>query len=131
MNAPQTLPAASPKPVGPQKLKYSHEAMIDLILHDPTVTFKELGEVFDLTPRWVSAVVGSDAFQARLAERRDSLLAPAITAKLNERVQGVTIQALTIVSERLEAEQSAGYALDALGLCSSVIAKAAGGKHVR
>lgn len=131
MNAPQTATSIGAQTRGVKNVSYSHEAMIELILLDPTVTHKELAEVFSLTPRWVSAVIGSDAFQARLAQKRDKLIDPLVAQSLNERVASTTIQALNVVSEKLEAEQSASYALEALGIVSGVIAKAAGGVHVR
>lgn len=133
MNAPaptQSTPLQQ-QPRGPQKLKYTHQAMVDLILADPTVTFVELGEVFGYSAAWVSRVVASDAFQARLAERKQELVDPAIAQSLNERVQAVTIQSLHIVGQKLEAEQSAAYAMEALGVVALLHKTAGAGKHAR
>ena len=111
---------------GVVKLAYTHEAMVDLILQDPTVTRQELAEVFGLTSAWVARVIASDSFQARLAERKTQLVDPQIAQSLNERLGGVAIQALGVVSEKLEAEQSASYAIDALGLAAKALGN---GKH--
>lgn len=98
------------------KLSYTHDAMIDLIIAEPTVKPGELAQLFGYTPGWVSRILASDSFQARLAERKSALTDPLVAQSLNERLRGVAIQAVTIVSEKLAAEESASYALDALGL---------------
>ena len=103
------------------KVGYTHDAMIDLILQDPTVQTKELAELFSYSPAWVSRILASDSFQARLAERKGNLIDPIIAQGLNERVVGVTIQALNVISEKLEAEESASYAIEALGLATSAL----------
>jgi hypothetical protein len=103
------------------KLTYTHEAMIDLILQDPTVTQSELAAVFNLTPGWIQVVLNSDSFQARLAQRKAALVDPQITRTLNERLKTVAIQSMDIISEKLADERSAAYAIDALGLASSAL----------
>ena len=130
----QTNPAATsssqtPKRGGgPLRLSYTHEAMVDLILQEPTVTTKELAEVFDLTPGWVSRVVASDSFQARIAERKAQLIDPVITHSLRERVQGVAVQSIAIIQEKLAAEESAAYALEALGVAAPALLGKRNGK---
>lgn len=108
------------------KLNYTHEAMIDLILQEPTVTTRELAEVFGLTPGWIARVISSDSFQARLAERKAQVIDPVIAHTIRERVQGVATQSIAIIQEKLASEESASYALEALG----VAAMALGGKRV-
>ena len=105
------------------RITYTHDAMIDLILQDPTVTHEELAELFALSRGWVSRVVYSDAFQARIAERKAQLIDPFIAADLNTRLRGVTIQAVNIMSAKLEAEESADYALEALGLAGKAMGR--------
>jgi len=101
------------------KITYSHEAMIDLIIQEPTVTPKELAELFGFSSAWVSRVVGSDSFQSRLAERKATLLDPHLSNTLNERLRTVSIKAVDIISEKLSnPEQSADFALEALGLAA-------------
>lgn len=108
-----------------KKLTYTHEAMIDLILQEPTVTYKELAELFGFSEGWISRVVASDSFKARLAERKAALIDPVIARSLNERLRGVTARAVEIVAEKLDKEEvSAAYALDALGIATSAMTKA-------
>jgi hypothetical protein len=107
-----------------KKLTYTHEAMIDLILQEPTVTYKELAEVFSFSEGWISRVVASDSFQARLSERKASLIDPLIARSLNDRLRGVAVKAIDLVNEKLSAEEAgAAYALDALGIATSAMTK--------
>lgn len=101
------------------RLTYTHEAMADLIIQDPTVTQTELAEVFGFTPGWVQRVLSSDAFQARLAQRKKELVDPVIAQTVNARLEGVAVQSLEIVQEKLaHPDISAAYALDALSLAA-------------
>lgn len=104
------------------KVTYTHEAMIDLILQEPTVSVKELAELFNYSPAWVSRILASDSFQARLAQRKSDLIDPLIAQSLNERMKGVTIQSLEIIKGKLETEESASYALEALGIAVPALA---------
>lgn len=97
-----------------KKLTYTHEAMIDLILQDPTVKTAELAEVFGLTPGWVARVVASDSFQSRLAQRKAGLIDPIIARSLNERIRSVAIRSMDIIEDKLDKEASAEYAMNAL-----------------
>ena len=114
----QPTPVPAQRPQAVTKLKYSHEAMIDLILQDPTVTHRELAELFGFTPSWIARVIVADSFQARLAERKGMLVDPNITQSLNERLGSVALQSLDIISKKLSSEQSADYAIEALGLAA-------------
>lgn len=109
------------------KVKFQHEAIIDVILRRPRIEQKELAEMFGYTRGWMSRLVNSDAFQARIAERRQQLTDPGIARRLNARVQSVTVQALDVVSRKLDATDSAEFALEALGIASK--ARDAGGKE--
>lgn len=104
------------------KVTYTHDAMIDLIIQEPTVSVKELAELFNYSSAWVSRILASDSFQARLAARKSDLIDPLIAQSLNERMRGVTIQSLEIIKGKLETEESASYALEALGIAAPALA---------
>ena len=103
------------------KVSYSHDAMIDLIIQEPTVTMVELAKLFHYSEGWVARVIASDAFKARLAERKEQLVDPHVAQSLNERLQGVAIHAIDLVGQKLESEKSASYAMDALGVASKAL----------
>lgn len=99
------------------KLNYSHEAMIDLILAEPSVTNKELAEIFSYSEAWISHIRRSDSFQARIAERKALVIDPRIRQNLEDRLSHVATASIAKIQEKLEsADVTAGYALDALGV---------------
>lgn len=102
--APATPPvrAAKPDAHGIRKIRYSHDAMIDAILQNPWISQNDIAAMFGYTAAWVSLVIASDAFQAKLAERKEELIDPAIRATIEERFKGVVIQSLDVLSRKLE-----------------------------
>lgn len=86
-----------------QKVHYSHDAMIDLIIESPWVSQNELAAHFGYTAGWVSQVIAADAFQARLAERKNELVDPAIRATIEERFKALVIQSFEVLKRKLEA----------------------------
>lgn len=110
--------AAKRKPL--TRLTYTHDAMVDLILQEPTVTHAELAEIFGYSAGWIQRVCASDAFQARIAERKAQLIDPHVARSLNDRLRGVAIKAIGKIDDALSKEESsAAYALDALGIATS------------
>lgn len=93
------------------KTRYSHEAMIDLIISNPRITQNELATEFGYSVGWVSRVMGSDAFQAALARRRDEVTDPFLVASMEEKFRGVVDQSLNILMDKLAVTQSADLAL--------------------
>lgn len=97
-----------------QRVHYSHEAMIEEIILNPTITQNELAKLFGKSVSWISIIMGSDAFQAALAKRRDDILDPTIIASIEERFRGVVTQSLDIVAEKLEKSRNTDLALKTL-----------------
>lgn len=111
---------------GISKVRYSHDAMIDMIIANPSVKQTELAKIFDRSDYWVSMIVSSDAFQARLAERKSELVDPEIVASIRDRISAVANASLTRIMEKLSGPlgnlqsddfllKSAKLATDALG----------------
>lgn len=86
---------------GIAKVRYSHDAMIDLMVQDPAIRQNDLAAIFDRSPAWISLVVNSDAFQARLSERREELVDPIIRATLEERIKALATASLDKLLERV------------------------------
>lgn len=106
-----------------QKVRYSHDAMIDQIVANPWVSQGQLAAYFGYTEGWVSQVIAADSFQSRLAERKNELVDPTIRATIEERFKGLVLQSLEVLRRKLESpivsDELAIKALD-------VAAKAAG-----
>lgn len=106
---------------GITKVRYTHDAMIDLILAKPNVSQNELAAAFGFSVGWVSRVMGSDAFQARLAERKEEVVDPAIRGSFEERLRGLADQSLAVITAKLEATGSPDIAMKALELSTKAL----------
>lgn len=104
-----------------KRVHYSHEAMIDVIIAEPTITQNDLAKRFDRSVSWVSIVIGSDSFQAALAKRRDDILDPFLIATIEERFRGLATQSLTVISDALEKTKNLDVALKALDISSKAL----------
>jgi hypothetical protein len=87
----------------PTYLRYSPELMVDIIINNPDYTPKELGQIFGKPQSWVSQVIASQLFQTALDPRRHEVLNPEYAMTLEERFRGLTIRALTVLQEKMEA----------------------------
>lgn len=83
------------------RVRYSHDAMIDLLMAEPGILQSKIAKVFGYTQAWVSRVINSDAFNARLAERKTEIIDPTIIMNFEERLQAMAGQSLDIVVEKL------------------------------
>lgn len=98
-----------------RKVNYTHDAMIDLIIANPSINQGEIAAAFGYTETWISLVFSSDAFKHRLAQRRAELVDPAIVASIEERFEALVRQSQERVLEKLaNPNVSDKFALSAL-----------------
>src|SRR5258708_17169576 len=90
---------------GQKKLNYSHEALIDLMIREPWITQRSMAAAFGYTESWVCNIIASDAFQAKLAARREEIVDPLLKATLAERARGLVLQSINILQRELEKPQ--------------------------
>lgn len=88
------------------KVRYTHDSMIDQIIKNPWISQNELAGIYGYSASWVSIVIASDAFQERLAARKDELIDPAIRATVEERFRGIVLQSLAVLQKKLEGPAS-------------------------
>lgn len=120
---PPSLPANVAYPAFPKpaiaKLSYTHDAMINLILSNPGISQNEIALQFGYSASWISQVMTSDAFQARLMERSAELIDPTIRASIEEQFRGLVNRSMDIVRQKLaKAEVTDQFALRALEVAS-------------
>jgi len=75
--------------------------MIDLIVAEPSIKQNDLAAIFDRSPAWISQIINSDAFQARLEERRTELVDPVLQASIKERLNAVASVSLEKILDKL------------------------------
>lgn len=95
------------------RVHYTHDAMIDLIIANPGISQNAIAKHFGYTVPWVSRIFNSDAFQARLADRKSDLVDPLLLMSIDDRLSVITKRSLEIVHEKLEATQNADLAMRA------------------
>ncbi len=108
----------------PPRIRYTHEAMVDAVVANPSISQNDLAEIFGYTPTWISIVMNSDAFQAKLHERREELVDPTLRATLNEKMKALVDQSLNVLMNKVcrdPDEVSADLAVKTLGLASKAL----------
>lgn len=100
--SPAIRPAAEPPRKPPiTKINYSHDGMINLILAHRGITQNQLAAHFGYSASWVSQVMSSDAFQARLAERALEIEDPTLRATVEDNLKGLVARSMEILKEKL------------------------------
>ena len=103
------------------RVSYTHDAMIDLLIANPAISQNAIAQHFGYSVAWVSRIRNSDAFLARLAERKADIVDPTIIATVEEKFRAVAAKSLDIVLEKLELAPSFSDALDAATLASKAL----------
>lgn len=103
------------------RVKYTHDAMIDLIIQNPGVPQGVIARHFNYTETWVSRVLNSDAFQARLAVRKEDLVDPSIILTVEEKFKTLANRSLDIIQEKLEQTKSVDVAFKGLELATKAL----------
>ena len=85
------------------KVRYTHEAMIDILVSNPSISQNELANHFGYSAAWVSTILCSDAFQAQLAKRRDEVVNPLVKASMEELFKGLVFRSLEVLQHKLAA----------------------------
>lgn len=85
-----------------EKVGYSHDKMIDLIIANPRVKQDDLAAFFGYTPGWVSRIMSSDAFRLRMEQRRGDLVDPIISATLEQRFAALAMRGIEIMQVKLD-----------------------------
>lgn len=86
-----------------KRCSYTHDAMIDLIIKDPTLDQNHIAAHFGYTAGWISNILASDAFQERMAARKTEIVDPVIKATIEERFRALVIKSLDVLQTKLNA----------------------------
>lgn len=90
--------------LGPQidRVSYTHDAMIDLVLQNPMIDQNDIAAHFGYTPAWVSIIFNSDAFQSRMAIRKTEIIDPLVRGQVEEAIKGLVSRSVAILREKLD-----------------------------
>ena len=104
-----------------RRVRYTHDALIDMIIANPAISQGELAKAFGYTQGWLSRVMNSDAFQARLAARKTEIVDPQLVLSIDEKLRALASKSLDIVLDKLAATQNPDTALKALEITSKAL----------
>jgi len=112
-------PLATAKSPGSPRIKrvsWKHDDMINVILQRAGSVEKftqgDLAREFGVTEAWMSCIINSDSFQARLAERKGEIVDPLIRGDLEEAIKGLVSRSVSIIRDRLEKKPSFENAME-------------------
>jgi hypothetical protein len=92
---------SEPRKPGPAKLSHTHEDIARWLLENPTRPLKECAAYFQYSQPWLSCIIHSDAFQAKLRKMQEG--ADAVTLlDVPARLRGVAAAALDGLAEQVE-----------------------------
>lgn len=94
------------EPPAIQRLNYSHDAMIDMIIANPGVHQNIIARMLGYSPSWVSTIMATDAFQVKLAQRRETIVDPVLKATLEEQARGLYLRSMEIIREKLNVDSA-------------------------
>jgi predicted transcriptional regulator len=112
------------------KVNNAHDAMIDLMIAQPTMTQAAMAKSLGYTQPWVSRIIASDAFQARLNQRREELVNPVIAQNVEERIKGLAMLSLDVIEEKLGQTRNPDLAMKAFELSTKAAGYGARDKNV-
>lgn len=113
------------------KVRYSHAALIDAIVANPTVTQRQLAAYFGYTEAWISQIMSSDAFQAALAARKEEIIDPLLRMTVEERLKGLTLKSIEVLQEHLATIRDPEIARDVLSISTKALGYGARGPQVQ
>lgn len=82
-------------------LSIRHEAILEFLMANPTAKLGDVAVRFQVSQAWLSVIMHSDAFRAKLAERQDESFG-AVVLPLREKLMGVAHQAVDKLGEAIE-----------------------------
>lgn len=103
------------------RVKYTHDALIDQIIANPAASQGQLAQMFGYTQAWLSRIMNSDAFQARLAVRKADVVDPTLILSIDEKLRALASKSLDVVMDKLAVTQSPDMALKALEISSKAL----------
>lgn len=114
-----------------QKVSYTHDGMIDLIVSNPAISQGQIAAHFGYSQTWVSIVFNSDSFKERLEERKAEIIDPALRASIEEKLRALADLSFQVVMDRLAAGRDAALGLKSLDLATRALGYGASPRAVQ
>ena len=102
------------------RVKYTHDAMIDLVIANPAISQNDIAKHFGYSVPWVSRVMNSDAFLARLAQRKADIVDPSLVATVEEKLAAIASKSADIILDKLATTNSLDAAFKGLEIAGKL-----------
>ena len=118
---------------GVQRVSTKHVEIMNYMLLNPTHKLADVARHFGLTQPWLSCIIHSEAFQARLAEKQGEIFNGTVLP-VKEKIAALAHQALDQIADRMPMMKDetvaaiADSTLDRLGFGSKALAPQAPGQ---
>ncbi len=86
------------------KVSIKHDAILDVLVANPTLRRSEVAAMFGVTVPWLSTIIHSDVFQEKLRERQDLVFDIAVVRPIQEKLMGAANMAAERLMENLQYE---------------------------
>lgn len=83
--------------IPPQKVSHRHEAIINYMVSNPTAKLGQVAVKFGMTQSWLSVLIHSSSFKAKLQARQETIFTEEVCATVEERLMGVA----SVATDRL------------------------------
>ena len=93
-------------------LSHTHEAVMNWMLMNPDKPLRACADHFGYTQSWLSTLIHSDIFQAKLAERQEGIRA-RIADSIPQKMRMAVDVGLEKLATKLEETEDADFILDA------------------
>lgn len=103
----------------PTKLNEGHQALVDLLIANPTATDSELGARLGRSREWVCLIKNSGLFREALVLRKAEIIDPVLTANIDERLEMAVGRSVEVLMEKLAKPSGAvtdDFAIQAAGV---------------
>lgn len=95
-----------------KNLTIRHDLILNWLIANPDRPMRECADHFNVTQAWLSIIVHSDVFQARLRERQETLFSNTVL-DTREKLQTLSHVALDRLTEAVEQSDDPEFILDA------------------
>jgi len=100
------------------KAHYTHDAMVDMIIQNPSVTQRDLARHFGYTESWISQIIRCDVIREKLTKRSNELLDPIALLDVQRRFEALAHRSMDVLFDQLDMKANPEVALKALEITS-------------
>lgn len=98
-----------------KNISVRHDQIMDWLIANPTQPLSACAAHFQLTQPWLSTIIHSDLFQAKLTERKDEVFGE-VCISVKDRITALAHDSLRRLQERVNVEDNVPVLVDASDL---------------